>query len=361
MAVREHQHDAASRCHAPGSTARSARAPFLAADVGGTHARMAIVRAGAGPQQVEIEHYHKYVCAQWPGLDAIMRDFFDRHGGTSIRECALACAGYAIDDQIINVNLPWIVNLSALRESLGFSELTLANDFESLAHAALHLDDEAAVALNAEYDIHAGGPRVILGPGTGLGTAVVFPDRDPPLVLATEAGQTGLAPGTALEREILAVLAREREHVSIEDAVSGPGLLNLYRALAEIEDMPCVLDTPEVITRSAQIGNDALARRALNCFCGLLGSFAGDLAMLYGAGAVWLAGGILPQLREFLARSDFRARFLAKGRMRPVLERVSVRMIEHGRLGVIGAAYIHLGRSAARIPGHQAGSDPPTG
>lgn len=323
-------------------------APFLAADVGGTHARLAVARPTAEGAAPEILTYRKYACGDWPSLVAIMRHFVDGNPEVVLDRCALACAGFAVDGDIINVNLPWKVSLSDLRRELNLQALTLVNDFAALACAMQFLEPASATPLSRAIDSTERGPRVVVGPGTGLGTAVLFPghpnqSRQIPWVLATEAGQTSLAPGNALERDVLAVLAKEGGYVSIEDVVSGPGLLRLYRALGDIRKQAAVLDAPELITQAASERQDALAVQALDTFCALLGSFTGDLALLYGAGGgIWLAGGILPQIKDFLMQSRFQERFLAKGRMRAFLERVPVYMIEHGKLGVIGAAQCHV-------------------
>jgi glucokinase len=179
----------------------------------------------------------------------------------------------------------------------------------------------------------------VAGPGTGLGSAVLMPGEPRAHVLATEAGQISLAPGTRREREVLQLMAHQRDYVSYEDALSGPGLLNLYRALCALDRVSPALTAPADVTAAALARSDANALEALDMFCGLLGSFIGDLVMLYGArGGVYLAGGILPQIHEFLKSSTFAARYFNKGVMRAYLEQVPVRLIEHGQLGVMGAA-----------------------
>jgi glucokinase len=178
-----------------------------------------------------------------------------------------------------------------------------------------------------------------MGPGTGLGSAVLLPGQPHSTVLATEAGQIALAPGNEREIEILRLFARERSHVSFEYALSGPGLRNLYRAICTLRDTPATLREPNAITHAALTHGDPAAVEALEVFCGLLGSFVADLVLLYGArGGVFLAGGILPQIRQALLASSFRERFFNKGVMRPFLQQVPVRLMEHGQHGVIGAA-----------------------
>ena len=128
-------------------------------------------------------------------------------------------------------------------------------------------------------------------------------------------------------------------YVSFEDVLSGPGLLKLYRVLCELRMSPARLLTPAEVTGAALAGNDGAAVETLEIFCGLLGSFVGDLVLLYGArGGVYLAGGILPQIQSLLLTSTFAERYFNKGVMRAYLQQIPVRLIEHGQLGVIGAA-----------------------
>ncbi|TAL71628.1 MAG: glucokinase [Rhodanobacter sp.] len=321
--------------------------PFLATDAGGTHARVAlVVGTPSGNQPVSVLHYRRYQCADWDNLGAVLRHFLDELPAAGfgparahIRCGVIASAGVLMDDTIVNENLPWPVAVGALREGLGLTQLKVINDFEAVAWAAQFLRDNDTLPVIDAVRSAARGPVLVMGPGTGLGSAVLLPRAGHAQVLATEAGQISLAPGTAREIEILRILARGRTHVSFEDALSGPGLRNIYHALCELNDVPITLMTPAEITSAALAGHDATAAETLAVFCGLLGSFVGDLAMLYGAsGGVFLAGGILPQIHTYLRASQFAERFLDKGAMRAFLQKIPVRLIEHGQLGVIGAA-----------------------
>ncbi|OOG61947.1 glucokinase [Rhodanobacter sp. B04] len=321
--------------------------PFLAADVGGTHARIGLVAGSVdGRRPISVLHYHRYSCADWSGLAAMLQDFVGQLAGTphaamrgNLRHCAIACAGYVLDDAIVNENLPWPVSIHEIREGLGIQKLAVINDFEAVAYATQFIGAAETRSIIDATQPAANGPVLVMGPGTGLGSAVLLPGKPRAQVLATEAGQVSLAPGTEREIEILRVLGRGRPYVSFEDALSGPGLLKLYGALCELRACPARLLTPAEITGAALAGNDAAAVEALQVFCGLLGSFVGDLVLLYGArGGVYLAGGILPQIQPFLQASTFTARFFNKGVMRAYLQQVPVRLIEHGQLGVMGAA-----------------------
>ncbi|NID16667.1 glucokinase [Luteibacter yeojuensis] len=329
---------------------RASRAEaFLAADVGGTHARIGLVRVADASSTIDVLRYERYACAEWPSLTAVLQDFVGRlDGQVAIAHCAVASAGYVVGDAIVNENLPWPVSIGDIRQTLGLSGLAVVNDFEAVAYACQFLQRHETAPIIETDAAPAEGPILVMGPGTGLGSAVLLPGRPHATVLPTEAGQISLAPGNAREVAILGELARDRDYVSYETALSGPGLVNLYRAISRLRGSAATLAEPAAVTGAALDGSDIAASEALDVFCGLLGSFVGDLAMLYGArGGVYLAGGILPQVRERLLASSFATRFFNKGVMRAFLQQVPVRLMDHGQLGVIGAAGLYLHGSTA--------------
>lgn len=324
---------------------------LLAADVGGTYARVGLVRVDAGTPQVS--RYRKYRCADYPSLEAILKDFLETDPTAAVRRGAIACAGYALDDAVINTNLVWPVSLSKVQRSVGLADLLLVNDFTAIAHATGYADQREVKAI-ATVDAPLAGPELVVGPGTGLGAAVRIPGGGGTQILSTEAGQAALTPSTEIEIEVLRHLLRKTSHVPVEHILSGPGLSTLYAALGAIRGETVQAPTPTQISAAAVAGRDALALEALRVFCGWLGSMVGNLVLLYGAqGGVILAGGILPNISEFLLGSDFVERFRDKGAMRTLLERVPVSLIEHGQLGVLGAAGWYLSRQHAVTLGQQ--------
>lgn len=334
----------------PGNESES---PFLAADVGGTFARVALVRElRGGAQPVQVLQYRKYRCAEYPSLGAILHQFAQTHGVRG-RRCALACAGFLLDDNVINTSLPWNLSVSATREAAGLDDLALVNDFTAVAHAADQVADTEMILLAGASLRSRSGPSLVVGPGTGLGAAVRIPNGDDCIVLSTEAGQSAFAPNTPREMEILHVLSHSHSHVPVEAVISGPGLVNIYRALCDLDGCAPVLDQPSAISDAAMLGSDPVAREALDVFCGAIGSLVGNLVLLYGAsGGVYLAGGVLPRISDFLRASSFVERLLDKGPMREMLEQVPVRLIEHGQLGVIGAAIWYLQHRRASVRAH---------
>jgi glucokinase len=318
---------------------------LVAADVGGTHARLALIdRAVEGKAAFSILQYRKYACADFPSLAAIIEEFRGSVVQGPIECVALAIAGYVVDDAVINVNLPWAISISGLQAELGIRELAIVNDFEAVAHAVGQVKASDAFLLSGPSAAQD-GPILVVGPGTGLGAAVRIPHRDRAIILPTEAGQATLAPNTDFEFEVLRELRKRSPRVLIEHVLSGTGLMNLDAAVRVLRDAPSLTLTPAQISAAAFARSDQFAIETVEVFCGWFGSVLGDLALLYGAqGGIYLAGGVLPQMKDLLLRSAFVERFLDKGAMREALSRTSVRLIDHAQLGVIGAASWYFDR-----------------
>lgn len=312
-------------------------APFIASDIGGTHARVAMVRF-TPTGGVAILHYSEYVCAEHPDLATILRSFLDTIGTHEVSRAAIAIAGLQDGDALINPNLPWRVSLSQTRSAVNLKDLAIINDFEALAHAAPHIDIAAALLLTGKPVAPARVSTLVLGPGTGFGAALRIPTQPRATVIASESGHASLAPGNDLEIDVLRELFKRWPHVDRERAVSGPGLLNVYECICELHGVSALLKTPAEVTNAALANANPQAVSALNVFCNLLGSLVGDLVLTYNAQAVFLAGGIPSRIRTFLPTSGFVARYLNKGALREALEHIPVWLIEHGQLGLIGAA-----------------------
>jgi glucokinase len=319
--------------------------PFLAADVGGTYARVALMRTSQDEaREVEVLAYRKLACADFPGLSELLQSFLDGDAQTTVRHCVLACAGQRVGDQVLNDNSAWPIHLPQLRHALALDDIAVLNDFEALGYA---LDDRAACGARRLCGpaIPADGPTLVIGPGTGLGAAVRLPDSAGGRVLTTEAGQMDFAPNSIREREVLAQLAPQGGYVAYERIVSGPGLLTLYAALCMLRGAPPRLGTPEAVTAAAAACSESQAVEAVEIFCASLGSFAGSLAMAFmTVGGVYLAGGFLYSMFTLLERSAFEERFLHGRSVHALLSQVPVWVTEHGRMGVLGAAKWYLER-----------------
>jgi len=315
--------------------------PLIVADVGGTFARLALARVQDG-QPPQLSGLRRYACADHPSLAAILADF-NRTLPAPAVTAVVAIAGVLEGDHLVNTNLAWPVSVADTRQRTGLAALTLINDFEAVAYAIAQVAPETLMALNGEAPAASQWPALVLGPGTGLGAALRFEGGERP-VLASEAGHAALTAGTALEMQILARLQQRWQHVDNERILSGSGLMNLYPCLCEIRGAEPRWTSTETLIAAAHAGEDPIAVETLQVFCAWLGSLAGDLATTFGARAVYLAGGISPRIERFLLEGGFRERFLAKGVMREVLRNVPVWRVDHGELGVLGAAVWHAGQ-----------------
>ena len=313
---------------------------LIVADVGGTYARL----AWADGDMQALSAFRTYRCGEHASLGAILADFARTRPRAGIR-AVVAIAGVLKGDMLVNANLPWPVSRHASEQEAGLRALELINDFEAVALAIPHVRDDALVPLLGGPPHRFAWPALVLGAGTGLGAALRFAEGERP-VLSTEVGHAALAAGTPLELEVLRVLLQRGAHVENERVLSGTGLLTLYGVLAGLRAVAPRFTRTEDLVDAARQGDDALAVETVQVFCGWLGSFAGDLAIAFGARSVYLAGGIATHLGEMLGDGRFAARFLAKGVLRQVLEDVPVWRVEHGALGVVGAAAWQAPRAA---------------
>jgi glucokinase len=246
-------------------------------------------------------------------------------------------------DEIRLTNRAWSFSQRELQATLGLSELRMLNDFGAVAWAIPALQADDLVTLHGTFETPLQGPISVLGPGTGLGVALLVGSPQCGWqVVETEGGHVGFAPIGDEERAISAWLTAQHGRTSTERLLCGKGLSEIDAVLrsagAETSlEMPPLRDPADVV-QTALEGHDIPARQALARFCAVLGSVAGDCALIHGARSVVIAGGIMPRFIPFLRSSAFRERFLAKGRMAALLESVPIHVITHPHPGLLGAA-----------------------
>lgn len=324
----------------------AAQTLFLLGDIGGTNARFALARGGV------ISGFAALPVADHPDFSAALDAYLAGLSGVEMPQALLlAVAGPVTGNSCRLTNSGWLVDGPALSAMRGGARVELVNDLEAVAWALPDLTGKDCLDLSAG-EAMAGQPRLVVAPGTGLGVAAMLEDRGRLMVIASEGGHAGLAPQTAEEDALLQQLRRHPEnasgHVSAERLLSGDGLEAICQALAAMNGRPQPFSTAAAITAAALAGSCDLSRRALEHFCALLGSFAGDLALIFGArGGVYIGGGIAPRIAEFLATSEFQARFTAKGRMRAYLAPVPTKLILRPDAALAGL----LARAAQRESG----------
>ncbi len=294
----------------------------LLADIGGTNARFALLDQGTiGPTT------HMKVADYETPADA-MAAFLDQQGARAATGFAIMDVAGPIENQRVTLtNSRWTFDAAELQRLFGFRAVHLLNDFEAMAWSLPALTANDLVKLGGQ-DAVAGGPMLVVGPGTGFGASCLMPRGAWPLAIVTEAGHATLPATSEREEQVIARMRSQFGHVSIERALSGSGLENLYRAINALDGAGAPPRDAASIVHAAASERCATSRAALDMFCCFLGNVCGNLTLTFSAsGGLYLAGGILPRFVDYLARSDFRNRFEGKGRFAAYLRRVPVNII----------------------------------
>lgn len=314
----------------------------MVADIGGTNARFALTDVAA--PRPELLQQRALRNAEFASLQHAIEHYLDSVAARPTR-AAIAVACPVGGDEIRLTNRAWSFSRAELQRRLGLASLAMINDFGAVARAVPALATGDVVSLHGSDDGVLRGPVSVLGPGTGLGVAQLVGDETRGWqVVETEGGHVSFAALGDEEHAIARWLGAKFGRVSNERLLCGAGLSHIEAALAAGDDLASARDAravfhdPATIVEAALDGHDLLARRTLARFCAVLGSVAGDCALMHGARTVLIAGGIVPRFIPFLRSSAFRERFLAKGRFATWLESVSIGVITHPHPGLLGAA-----------------------
>jgi glucokinase len=308
------------------------------ADVGGTHARFALAEI-VGGRVISLGEPVTLKTAEHGSFQLAWQEFGRRAGIELPNELAIAFAGPIGGEVLKLTNNPWVIRPALIKERLDVDRYTIVNDFGAVAYAVATLPNEDFRHLcGPDGPLPRQGVVSIIGPGTGLGVAALLRKSDHYEVIETEGGHVDFAPLDSLEDKILVQLRRNFRRVSVERVVAGQGLPNLYEALAAIEKLDVSIHDEKDLWTAALTGTDSLATAALDRLCLSLGAVAGDLALAQGANSVVIAGGVGLRLSEYLPRSGFRDRFIAKGRFERRMDEMPVKLITYPQPGLFGAA-----------------------
>ncbi len=281
----------------------------------------------------------RMACADHASFQTAWEAYGETLGEALPRAASIALAAPITGDLIKLTNNPWVIRPALVKQKLGLDTHLLLNDFAAVAHAV--------DAVGPEHLAHVTGPEAplpedgivsIIGPGTGLGVAILARVGGRGHVFATEGGHSDFAPLDGIEDRLLQRLRDKHNRVSVERVVAGPGIRAILETIAEIEGRAMPPGDDKALWTMALAGENSLAEAALDRFCQCLGSVAGDIALTHGPGPIVLAGGLGLRLAEILPQSGFAERFAAKGRYRNLMERQTVSIITHPEPGLFGAA-----------------------
>ncbi|MFZ3234945.1 MAG: glucokinase [Stellaceae bacterium] len=307
---------------------------WLVGDIGATNARFGLVSPDG-----RVLHWRSHTCELYPTIDDALAEYLGDRGGLPLpRQAAIAIASAVTGDQVVMTNNPWRFSIAALRARFNFERLEIINDFTAQALALPHLGagDRMPVGGGAAVP---GAPLAVLGPGSGLGVSGLVRCGADWVALTGEGGHATMSPATDRESAVLDHMRKRFDHVSAERVLSGPGIVNLYSTLCEIDGTASKGYTAAQITDFGVRGGDAVCVEATAMFCAMLGTVAGNLTLTLGArGGAFVAGGIVPRLGRYFADSPFRARFQSKGRFEPYLAAIPTYVVTHPLAAFLGCA-----------------------
>jgi glucokinase len=316
---------------------------ILAGDIGGTNARLAYFQPQNGHLRLISEKV--FPSRQYSELGEIVSKFLQDSAARPEVAC-FGIAGPVHNGRVETSNLPWIIEQSRLAKQIQLPATLLINDLEASAWGIGALKPQDLVPLNQVAP--SVGNQAVIAPGTGLGEAGLFWNGNQHQVFACEGGHADFAPQGDLQIELLRFLASRYGHVSYERILSGPGLVNVYEFLRargcgdEPEGFAALLaqaDAAAAISTAALQGTNQVAEQALDLWVSVYGAEAGNLALkAMATGGIFLGGGISPKILPKLTSPLFMQAFLAKGRLRPLLESIPVQVITNDKAGLLGAA-----------------------
>jgi glucokinase len=327
---------------------------ILAGDIGGTHARLALFDVQNG--HFELVKGAVFSSQSYSGLDQIVSEFVNAAGIRPAQAC-FGIAGPVTNGRVETSNLPWVIESQRLADELKIKEATLINDLEATGWGIGALTSSDVVPLNNIILKNGAGNQVVIAAGTGLGECCLYWDGSRHHVIASEGGHCDFAPRDDVQVELFQYLRARYGHVSYERVLSGPGLVNVFEFLRDTgkgkvpdwlsEEMK-KKDPAPAISRAALAGKCALCEQALDIFVAVFGAEAGNMALkIKATGGVFLAGGIAPKILTKLATPIFLQAFLAKGRLRNLVEIMPIKVITNDKLALLGAARCALMEAAA--------------
>ena len=331
--------DAASLRVGPSRPAASplgiAAVKIVVGDIGGTHARFALAELREG-ERPRLGSMKKYRSREHEGLPSAWEKFARDSGEALPREASLAVAAPIEGETLTFMNNPWRIPRFEIAGTLGLERLALLNDFGAVAHAVSVMGPDELEPVAGPPGLPPEGVISVIGPGTGLGVAILSRQRGRITVIETESAHIAFAPLDPEEEALADALVARYGRASVERVVSGPGLIDIYHFLGGSDEHDANLAGE--LWSAAIEGQDALAVHALDILVRCFGAAAGDISLAHGAMGVAITGGLANRIVHLLRSPMFEARFTAKGRYRDRMQRVAVMVSTYPEPGLLGAA-----------------------
>ncbi|NRA71026.1 MAG: glucokinase [Gammaproteobacteria bacterium] len=303
----------------------------LIADVGGTNIRLALV------DDETITEIECFKCDDHSSLEAVVSHYVELKQVSIVNAC-FGIAGPVVDKILKMTNLGWSFSAQSVKNTLGCDHVSFINDYTAITMSLPALKGDQLVTIHAAPG-EPDAPRVVCGPGTGLGLAQLVKVNGFFECLSGEGGHVEFAPANQRQIALLSYLMNEFERVSAERLLSGQGIVNIYQALAFIDgEVPQSFDASQ-ISQGFTHKTDKLCIETMEIFYQVLAQFVGNIVLTSGAfGGVYIAGGIMPRIIDHIDFEKFIEAYSHKGRFKNYVLKSPVYLITESQPGLIGAS-----------------------
>jgi glucokinase len=315
----------------------------LVADIGGTNTRVALAD---GPK-VLTQTIRRYANAEFAGLESVLRQYVADEGGVDAKAACVAVAGPVRDGRATMTNLDWTIDKPTLTRATKAETVSILNDLQAQGHALGHLDPANVRTIIPFPAASPHAAKLVIGVGTGFNAAPVFELEPGRLVAPSESGHVNLPVQTDLDMRLAKYVATAHGFPSVEDVLSGRGLERVYMFLGLEAGDPREQHAARIMEACAD-GSDPRAVEAARLFTRMLGSVAGNLALVQlPFGGVYLVGGVARAFAPFLSDFGFVEAFRDKGRFAGFMGNFGVAVVEDDYAALTGSA-AHLASLAGR-------------
>ena len=308
----------------------------LVGDIGGTNARFALV----APGKSELMSIKTLQCTKFETVQEAIKSYLSSINDVEIISACIASAGTTHLDVFKPANNDWVINKSNVSSALNDIQVNWINDFSAQALATTTLKSNDVIVIN-KGAVQPERVRLVIGPGTGLGTCGLINSSSGWVPLPAQGGHSDFAPNSSLEIEIWTLLQKQFGHVAVERILSGPGIVNLYKALCQINEKEVLFNSPSEITSAAiKVNPDSMSKETLHLFCRIFGSVTGSIALSTGClGGIYITSDLVRNFLDFFIDSDFLKSFEDKGRLKYYMTDIPIFISKKENMGLIGSTY----------------------
>ena len=308
----------------------------MVGDIGGTNARFALV----APGKSELMSIKTLQCTKFETVQEAIKSYLSSINDAEIISACIASAGTTHLDVFKPANNDWVINKSNVSSALNDIQVNWINDFSAQALATTTLKSNDVIVIN-KGAVQPERVRLVIGPGTGLGTCGLINSSNGWVPLPAQGGHSDFAPNSSLEIEIWTLLQKQFGHVAVERILSGPGIVNLYKALCQINEKEVLFNSPSEITSAAiKVNPDSISKETLHLFCRIFGSVTGSIALSTGClGGIYITSDLVRNFLDFFIDSDFLKSFEDKGRLKYYMTDIPIFISKKENMGLIGSTY----------------------